>query len=379
MTLFFAQVTTNTTIQGWLNALVPLAQIVKICNAILPAFVLVAIMLLAIGYVISLCGSDEVFAPSISLIVLFACIAAAPWLMSIAQSIANGLVGAVASVDPQLNWLVVNNPNNQSLALNFTQPYGVIGQYVAGATGPAPAASLFEIGKWPDYIMRAITVAITGGVACVTVFIMQVMLVLQKLIIVGSGPLMPIFIACLSIPAARGSAQNFIKAVLGTMCWPVGWALAHVGTMAALQNLQAPSWNASLGQLILSFITLAVICLWMVVGTIGAPALIAWSVTHGTNFAAGLVGTYASAAGQHASSAVKSGATVAGALAGSSMGPAGAVTGASIGAMAGNVASAPIASATQSAEGVNGSRHPIPSSRSAAAADLALKAIKARA
>ena len=75
MTLFFAQVTTNTTIQGWLNALVPLVQIVKICNAILPAFVLIAIMLLAIGYVISLCGSDEVFAPSISLIVLFACIA----------------------------------------------------------------------------------------------------------------------------------------------------------------------------------------------------------------------------------------------------------------------------------------------------------------
>jgi hypothetical protein len=369
----------NETIQQWLNALVPFQQIVGIVNQVLWAFVLVGAMLLTIGYIMSLGRSETAFNPTGMAIALFACMAASPWMITIAQQIVNALVGAIASVDPALNWLVVNNPGDAALAMDFTKPFGVIGQYIAGTVGDAPAASLWELGKWADYLTRAIFICLTGLVAVVTVFIMQTMLVLQKLILLGSRPLMPVFFACLSIPAARGSAQNFLKSVLGVMAWPIGWALVHVGTMAALQILQPPSWKASLGTMFLSLATLAIVCLWMVVGTIGAPKLIAWGVTTGTNFAAGLVGAYASAAGQHASNAVKSGATVAGAFAGSSMGPAGAVTGAGIGAMAGSAAAAPIASVTQSAEGVSGARHPIPSSRSAGAADLALKAIKARA
>lgn len=369
----------NQTIQQWLNSLVPTAQIAHICNQVLPAFVLIAAMLLVIGYVISLSGSGEVTAPTTSIIVLFACVAAAPWFVTIAQELVNGLVGAIAGVDPQLNWLIVNNPGQGALAMNFTQPFSVIGQYVAGKTGATPSASLFELSKWADYLMRAIVIGITGLVAAITVALMQVMLIIQKLIMLGSGPLMPIFLACLSIPAARGSSQNFIKAVLGVMAWPVGWSLVHIGTMAALQNLQSPSWNASLGQLIVSFITLAIICLWMVVGTIGAPMLIARSVTHGTNFAAGLVGGYATALGAHAGNAARSGGAVAGALAGSSMGPAGAASGASFGAMAGNVGAAAIGSATQSVDGVNGGSHAIPSSRSAGVADAAIGIIKKRA
>ena len=38
----------------------------------------------------------------------------------------------------------------------------------------------------------------------------------------------------------------------------------------ALQFLKPPSWNAGLGDLILTGIVLFVICLWMSVGTIGA-------------------------------------------------------------------------------------------------------------
>jgi hypothetical protein len=79
------------------------------------------------------------------------------------------------------------------------------------------------------------------------------------------------------------------------MCWPVGWAIVHVGTMAALQALKPPSINASLGELILGFATLAVVCLWPVVGTIGAPWMIANMVTSGTNFAQSMVGAFSSA------------------------------------------------------------------------------------
>jgi hypothetical protein len=369
----------NQSIQQWLQELVPITQIVQICNQVLPAFVLVGWMLLLIGLVIGMAGREEVVTPITSTIVVACAIAAAPWFVTIAESIANGLVGAIAAVAPNMNWLPVANPGPNALSMNFSAPFAIIGKYVAGSFANPPPAALWELGHWTDYIFRGVVIAITGAVACVTVFVMQVMLILQWLIVTSSKLLLPIFIACLSIPASRGAAQNFIKGILGVICWPVGWMIAHIGTMAALGNLTPPSWNASLFQLVLSLMALGVVCLWMIVATLGAPRLIARAVTSGTNFAAGLVGGFASAAGQHAASGVQSGATVAGALAGSSMGPAGAALGESVGSMAGGAGAALITSATQAAEGINGEVQAVPNSRSAGIADAAIAGIKARA
>ena len=92
------------TIAQWLNALIPMPQIVGIVNQVLIAFVLVAVAILIIGYYIGLIGSETVFAPSIRLIVLFACIASAPWMLGIGQRIANALVGAVQLVGGEQSW-----------------------------------------------------------------------------------------------------------------------------------------------------------------------------------------------------------------------------------------------------------------------------------
>jgi len=367
------------TIAQWLNALIPMPQIVGIVNQVLIAFVLVAVMVLVIGYYIGLIGSETVFAPSVRLIALFACIAGAPWMLGIGQRIANALVGAVAGADPALNWLVVNNPGDASLALDFDKPFGIISQYVGGKLAATPSFSVWELNKWADYLMRAIFILLTGLVACVTVFIMQAMLVIQKLIMVFSKLLVPIWIACLSLPSAQGSAQNFLKSVFGVMCWPVGWAIVHVGTIAALQALQPPSINAPLGELILGFATLSVVCLWPVVGTIGAPWMIANMVTSGTNFAQSMVGAFSSALGQHASRALQAGGSVTGALAGGVMaGPTGVPVGASLGGKTSGALALPLGSATESAEGINEGRRAIPSSRSAGVADAAIGLIKAR-
>ena len=386
MILFLAQTTPNLTIQQWLSQLVPMTQIVQIVGQVFPAFVAVGVFIVCIGYVMMLAGSEDVFIPSHRLLALFVGMAASPWLITLAQQIANALVGAIAGADPALSWLPVNNPGSASLAMDFTKPFSIIGQYVGGTFAQTSGMQWWQVDKWTDYVIRGLVIAATGAVACVTVFIMEVMLILQKLILVASGPLMPIFIACLSIRAAEGSAQNFLKSVVGVMCWPIGWALVHIGTMAALQNLQAPSWTASLFQLVLSGASLGVVCLWMVVGTIGAPFLIARAVTSGSNFAADLVGGFASAAGQHSAHGVKSGSAVAGALVGSTTGPAGAIAGGSMGAHVGNAAAALVTSATEAAEGasgsregVSGSRRAIPSSRSAGIADAAIQGIVSRA
>jgi hypothetical protein len=325
-------------------------------------------------------SADSVFAPSSQLIMLLACIAGAPWMFGIGQQIANALVGVVAGAIPNMGWIAVNNPNDASLSMDFSKPFQIVSQYIAGKTGPAPTGTpVLELNKWADYLTRAFFILLTAGVACITVFIMQAMLVLQKLIMVFSKLLVPIFIACLSLPGSRGSGQNFLKSIAGVMCWPIGWAIVHVGTMAGLQALQPPSLNAQLGELLLSFGVFAVVCLWPVVGTIGAPWLIAKAVTSGTNFAHSMVGAFSSAAGQHADRLLQSGGAVTGALVGGALlGPEGAGAGASLGGKAGSALALPITSATESAEGVNEGRRAIPSSRSAAVADAAIGLIKAR-
>jgi hypothetical protein len=369
----------NMTIQQWLTQLVPLPQIVQITGQVMPAFVIVGAFILAIGYMMMLAGSESAAAPSARLIMLFAAIAASPWFLSIGQAIVNALVGAIAGADPQISWLVVNNPGDASLVMDFTKPFQVIGQFVGGTFANTSGIQWWEVGKWIDYIIRGAVIAIVGGFAAFTVFVMEVMLMLQKLILLGSRPLMPIFIACLSIGAAEGSAQNFLKSVLGVMCWPIGWALVHIGTMAAIQNLHPPSWTAALFQLVVSGLALGVVCLWMIVGTVGAPFLIAKMVRSGSNFAHAMVSNFAGVAGQHAGRGVRAGSTVAGALVGSAAGGApGVVVGASVGALAGEALSMPIGSVMQSVEGVREGRQPVSSSRSRAAADAAIAFIKGR-
>ena len=94
-------------------------------------------MILLIGYYIGVIGSDWCF-PRWRLITLFVCIVGSPWIIGIAQQIANALVGAVASAIPNMGWLVVNNPNDASLSMDFSKPFQVLSQFVAGKTGPAP-------------------------------------------------------------------------------------------------------------------------------------------------------------------------------------------------------------------------------------------------
>jgi hypothetical protein len=364
----------NQTIQQFLNALVPIAQIEQIVSQVLPGFVLVGAMIVYIGFIMGTLESEHALSPITRAIVLMACMAASPWFLGIAESIANGLVAVIGGAVPSMNFLVVNNPNNSSLAMDFSKPFATLGQYVTGTIGTTPG--LMQLDKWPDYIMRSLVIGAAGIVAAFTVVVMEVMLILQKLILVLSGPLIPLWIACLGLPAAKGSAQNFLKFVCGTVAWPLGWAIVSIGTMAGLQNLQPPSWAADLPQLLLAFIALGVVCLWMIAGTVGAPFLISKMVTSGTNFAASLATGFASTLGQHAERGVRTGSAVGGALAGSLMGPAGAAIGALAGEHAGRALSLPLSSITHSADGVNEGRQPVSSSKSRGVADAAIGLIK---
>jgi hypothetical protein len=303
--------------------------------------------------------------------------AISPLFLTLAEVIANGLVQAVGSAAPQLNWLIVNNPGVNDLTLDYTKPFQVLAKYVGGTFVQTGNPQWWEIGKWADYGIRAAFISICGFAAVITVFIMEAMLILQKLIVVMSAPLMPVFVACLMLPSAHGSGEAFLKHLAGILCWPISWALIHIGTMAVLQNVQPPAWTASLGTLFAATTVLCLICFCMVVMTITGPAAIAMTVARGSNFHQQVSGAAVSTAGQHADSGLKSGGAVGGAVMGTYGGPAGVAIGSSIGSNIGGLIGMPISAATESSEALNGGRRAIPNSRSAGVADMAVKRIKA--
>jgi hypothetical protein len=368
-------------IQQWLGQLIPVSKLVELTNAATFPFILVAWLIVVIGFHLTAgAHHDNMLRPIFRAAGLILAIACVPFFLVSLQGLASALVASIVAVDPDLAWIPVQNPNDASLALDFSKPYAVLGQFTLGQVSQAPqGVNMMDLSKWTDYLLRGLVVLTAGMVASLTIMVMQVMLVLQKLILIGSKLIAPIFIACLGIPAAQGAAQNFLKTIIAVVCWPVGWALVHLGTMAALRNLHPPAWNATLVMLVASLVPLFIVCLWMFIGTVGTPLLIARAVTHGSNFAADMLGRAGATIGYHGANAVRSGGTAAGAVVGSAAaGPAGTGIGATIGGTMGNTLASPISGATEATRGVGDfANRALPSSRSAAAADALIKELSA--
>jgi hypothetical protein len=370
---------TSSSLVQQIHNFIPLDKILATANQITPAFVLVGVGLMAIGYLMNLMKHDLPFRPTVKFILLMAVTAGSPWVLGIVESIATGLVNVVGASNPALNWLIVNNPGETDLALNFGQPYQVIGQYLHGQSANAPG--FFQMGAWANYLIRLLFAAIASGFAVLAVTVMEVMLVIQKLILVFGRPLMPLAIGALFIPAAKQAGETFLKFTVSACVWPIGWALLHTGTMAGLRTLHPPDWNASFGTLLAAVLQLALICLWMVWVAARSPKLITRAISSGAHLVAEAIGGAAGSASSHAGNVVKAGATAGGAALGIPGGAAGIAAGAYLGSAAGGALSAPIGSAIQGIEGVNAAhganegRQAVPSSKSRALADQAVKGL----
>jgi hypothetical protein len=294
-----------------------------------------------------------------------------------ARQIANQLVLGIGNVFPaQLNWLVVNNGGMATM--DYTKPFKTIGAFIGGSFTQTPNNPI-DWGAWSQYIVRCGMITFCGVVATVTVFIMEGLLLIQQAIVAISGPLVPMFVGCLMLPVAHGTAVSFFRNVAGVLMWPVGWAIGHIATVSMLMNLRPPNWAAGLEEIIAAGFALGLVCLCMLAVTTMAPGLIYLTVTKGANFAQHLVGGFASALGQHAGRGAQGAGAVGGALAGAMGGPAGALAGAQIGANIGGAMAMPINAMTGAAEMMNGGRHVISSSKSRALADAAVKQIIKRA
>jgi hypothetical protein len=360
----------NQSIEQTLQAMIPISALVNAMFNAQLAFVIVAVLFILTGYVMGLIRSETILSPLGKMVVLMVAVAASPWILNLSQSIANALTAAVAS-SAGVNW-VPAVPSGISLALDYSSLYATMSQYFGQQFSPPP----IDLNPWTYFVYsaRVIFIAATGLAAAITVFIMQIMLIVQKIIMIFSSLLIPVFISFMAVPATEGTGQMGLKSIAAVMCWPIGWAIVNIGTVAGFQHVALPSQNAGVGELLWAGITLCLVCAWPILGTLLAPVLIGRMITRGTNFISGMMGAFIGVAGSAAVTGIQGASTAAGALAGGlASGPAGAALGTAIGNKAGGMAATPVALLTHAMESVNEERQALPSVRSASVADAAIK------
>jgi hypothetical protein len=395
---FLAAATTNTpgpggTIVQIVTSFLPFAQMVQVVNACMPIFNLIAFFLIVIASVqeIPKHQGDGVFIVFLRGIVLIALISLVTPLMTQTELVAQSIVESIASAsNPPATWMVnatVGDPQT-SIFYNFTEPFSQISQFLSNGqslTGDVASGALQGVDSpglstipggniiggligaaagGAEYELNSVVILAISLVAAFTVFIMEIMLVIQKAILIFSRLFMPPFLGLLSWQGpTRFLGINFVQGVVGTESWPIGWAIGNIGTTAGLKNVvglmsQLQSNSLSLWTLFFILINLFLICVWMVLVTVMGPMLIQRVVTAGGNFAGSMVGALAGKAIGAPAAALGAAGTAAGAALGSAGGLPGMAMGASIGGSLGGrlggIGTSSLASAVSGATGDGG-------------------------
>jgi hypothetical protein len=363
----------NQTLQNIINTLIPLKQIAEICRGVYVPFALVGFFLLCVGFIMALARHETVHEPLARMIMLAAAIGGAPWFLSITQDIVTALVNAIGHLAGG-SWEVTAGKG--ALAMDWTAAYKQLGAFVTGNYPDTSGTQWYEFGKWFSYAVQEILIVATAIFAGITIIIMELILLVQQIILLMSGPILPLAIGSLFIPAAQGSAQKILKGIVGVICWPIGWGMGSLGWMATLKLLKAPTWGANPGSIMVILIPFFVVCIWMSLSAVGSPMIISAAVTRGTNAIASMIGATAAAGAYLGAGALGAGGSIVGASA--------AKTAAGVGAAAnsgGNIGSAlafPLRSMGESMGKFGGGGNAAPSNYSQGVADAAIARIKAR-
>ncbi len=378
----------SATLTSWVQSFLPLKALVTVVDQAMPVFDLIGAFLIIVATVQEIPksrGADllTVVLRAAVLLLMMVIITSLMWFSEVSSQ---SLVKAIASN---------SGANGQNFVAN-TPPAPQIGQVPDAATRaeilynfnldamfnglqapnqpngptlfgfiPLPQDPISSVVDEAKYLFQLLIFGLIGIVVLFSAFVMIVMLFVQKAILIFSRLLMPCALGILSWQGAtRFLGINYIQSVLGVTCWPIGWGLIYVGTVAAMQNLTTQFNNFSkttdLGTLIFIFINVFLICVWMVIGTIMAPGLIMKVITAGGNFAASAMGAVSGKTIGAAGEAVKGAAQATGAIAGAAVGAMagnplmGAQIGGQIGGSVGGAAAAPASSMASSVSQATG-------------------------
>src|SRR5208282_1865597 len=325
-------------------------------------------LIVAFGFVMHLAahGSEEgeTLRSTCRVVVIIGIMGSAPYLLMLGQEAANDVVGMIGEALPGLAVIPTQTIGGVT-SLDYTGAFANIAKLLGEVT-PAPAdIQWWQIDKWSQLMSSASTLSMVGFLAAVAVVMMEGMLILQRILITISLPLLPIFIGCLVLPAAHSTGVHFIKNLIGVLCWPLAWSLGHVGTLALIEHSQPANIVELLPQLMFQGFVGLMGFLWVGLVTFLGPFLIHRMVTGGSNFYAGLMqGALMTAGGVAGAAGAVGGATGGAAVAGQA--------GAAVGAALGQTVAIPFQSM---GEGLTG-EHAAPSRHSAAIADAVIRQIQ---
>jgi hypothetical protein len=113
---------------------------------------------------------------------------------------------------------------------------------------------------------------------------MWTMWLLQQLLAEVCFAVSPIFLGCLLLPPMGQMAARFFTNYISVLCWPIGWGIANLVTVALLNLAINPSNNAGLGALNFfggGFIWWIGVGLWALFSSVAAPWLVTKALSAG--------------------------------------------------------------------------------------------------
>ena len=212
-------------------------------------------------------------------------------------------------------------------------------QFIAGKTGAAPNASVWDIIWGTKSIGTAICYAFLWLFGWLSWGVQYVVKLIGDILLTAGWSISPIFLSFFMLRPMAGVAQKYILGLVALVFWPFGWVLASVVTKAMLDA-------AATANLIPIFVigapvaapalTVLLIGAWMLISSVLAPWVTTKVFLMGINPATAL----AQGVGGVAQAALTGGVGAAVAAATGGVGAAGVIAAAAGGAMAGGSESA---------------------------------------
>jgi hypothetical protein len=196
------------------------------------------------------------------------------------------------------------NPNGEKSRLDkFAEAFGGSNYFGFGLLADLP--ELFR--QCVLFLMKWLCLAFVYVALCFGVVVMKIVMLAQMVIVKFGAIMLPVFIAGLLTGYFRSQSINYIMSILGAMLWPVGWAMANIGTyalatacftfMTTSRGLSSPpstggavidagaAVSGYFGSIVVSLLFCLILVSWIIVTMLGFPFLIQKAVTSGANFA----------------------------------------------------------------------------------------------
>ena len=272
-TTVFSSLTNLTSFASSLTQIIPNIQ--NLASQLQPFFYCIAFVLMVFGSMRGFLHNDtqRFFGNLLRVVILIALMGSWPAIKGAASSAVN----ALCTVQVNSNLFSGTNitglglqTNSGTGQLNVSALESVIMQKGLAQLNPSLQQTIINFFNPVTHYLCMILYAIYLLALVVCQLIVAGMNLLQQCVVMLFDLYVPIGLAEFSVPNLRGQAEAFFKAYLGVQCWPIGWILANVVTVALFNCLIPPAAENAIA-IVLAIVVCIPIVLWMVIGYVLAP------------------------------------------------------------------------------------------------------------